>query len=390
VSRSDRDAPSTGHDWDRIDELFERAQQRTGAARARYLNEACDDPSIRAEVESLLEHVSPAEDLFEQLSESIASSQLRSRVPPADEDPLVGGRVGPYLIEARVGRGAVAGVYRARDERDGRRVALKVLEDDIATDVASRDRFLVETRAAQAAAHPNICSIHESGEVDGWLFLAMEYYEGETLKERLVRGGLPVHEALECVRQVALGLAEAHRHGIVHRDVKPSNILLTSEGTPKILDFGVAKMAGAAVTRTGLTLGTLAYMAPEQIMEGRVSAASDVWSLAVVLCEALTGEHPFARSSQARTLRAIVLEDPLPLGPVGDRLLPKAARALDAALSKTPDERPSPSDLAQALALPGESTSPTTQGSDSGSRGVDRERERGWWTRLVRWGRNRP
>jgi Tol biopolymer transport system component len=191
-----------------------------------------------------------------------------------------------YRISSLVGSGGMGAVYRAEDSLLGRTVALKFLHPTLTPNPQARARFLAEARAASALDHPNLCTLYEVGETaEGQLFLAMAYYEGETLKERLARGPLPVAEALSIALQAARGLARAHRHGIVHRDVKPANLMLTADGLVKVLDFGIARLPDQ--TLSGPLLGTPGYMSPEQARFGAVDARSDVWSLGVVLREML-------------------------------------------------------------------------------------------------------
>ena len=211
-------------------------------------------------------------------------------------------------------------VYRAEDNLLGRMVALKFLHPTLTPNPRAKMRFLDEARAASALDHPNICTIHEVGETaESQLYLTMAFYEGETLKQRLERGPLPVAEALQIALQVARGLAKAHRHGIVHRDIKPANLMLTSDGIVKILDFGIARLPDQ--TLTGPLLGTPGYMSPEQARVGTVDARSDVWSLGVVLQEMLTGRRP-GHGGNPEVLPGEAPVTPLPESSPGiDRLL---------------------------------------------------------------------
>src|SRR3954452_7687963 len=206
-----------------------------------------------------------------------------------------------YRISGLIGTGGMGVVYRAQDTLLGRPVALKFLHPMLTPNPQAKARFLAEARAVSALDHPNICTLYEVGETaEGQLFLAMAYYEGETLKQRLERGPLPPAEALDVALQAARGLAKAHHHGIVHRDIKPANLMLTADGIVKILDFGIARLAGAAaVTRTRLPLGTPAYMSPEQMRGQEVDARTDLWSLGVVLSEMLAGRRPFPGDHEA-------------------------------------------------------------------------------------------
>ena len=177
-----------------------------------------------------------------------------------------GTRLGPYEIVSQLGQGGMGVVYQAHDPRLDRHVAIKLLPPDLTRDEIAKQRFLQEAKAASALDHPNICTIFEINETDdGQLYLVMAHYEGETLKERIGRGPLELNDAIDIATQVGEGLAEAHQAGIVHRDIKPANLLVTRIGVVKILDFGLAKLAGSeGMTQTGTALGTVSYMSPEQ------------------------------------------------------------------------------------------------------------------------------
>jgi serine/threonine-protein kinase len=206
-------------------------------------------------------------------------------------------------------------VYLAEDIGLGRRAALKFLPADTSRDDQATQRFIQEARTASALDHPNVCTIYETGESqDGRLFIAMAYYEGETLEQRLKRGRLSAAEAVDVALQVARGLRKAHEAGIVHRDIKPANLFVTRDGIVKILDFGIAKLGGLkALTRTGTTIGTSAYMSPEQIHGSEIDARTDLWSLGVVLYEMLAGTRPFRGEQEIATIYAVVNEPPPPL-----------------------------------------------------------------------------
>src|SRR4029453_10262958 len=193
---------------------------------------------------------------------------------------MQGRTVSHYRILAELGRGGMGVVYRAEDTKRHRTVALKFLSPELVRDEDAKQRFVQEAQAASALDHPNICTVHEIDEAsDGQLFLAMARYEGETLKQRIARGRLSVPDALDIAQQVAQGLRKAHETGIVHRDIKPANLFVTTDGIVKILDFGLAKLAGlTGLTRTGSTLGTLGYMAPEQVQGAETDQHTDLWA----------------------------------------------------------------------------------------------------------------
>ena len=208
---------------------------------------------------------------------------------------VAGSQLGPYRVTAELGHGGMGVVYTAHDPRLDRQVAIKVLPPNLTRDDTAKQRFLQEAKAASALDHPNICNIHEINETDdGQLYLVMAYYEGETLKQRIERGSLPVDDAIDIATQVGQGLAEAHGAGIVHCDIKPANVLIAKSGVVKILDFGLAKLVGVeGVTQTATAVGTVAYMSPEQARGEGVDHRTDIWSLGVVLYEMLSGQPPF-------------------------------------------------------------------------------------------------
>jgi len=243
-------------------------------------------------------------------------------------------------------------VWRAEDTRLGRKVALKLLAAELARSPQSNSRFLQEARAASSLDHPNICSIYEVGETtDHQLYLVMPCYKGEPLQERIARGPLPVAEALDIAEQTARGLGEAHRNGIVHRDIKPANLMVTEDGTLKILDFGIAKLAGQdGFTRAGMVVGTLAYMSPEQLRGEPADERSDLWSLGVVLYEMLAGRHPFPGEPAVVVRESILHAEPEPLTRVRPGVCAELAGLIRSLLSKDPSARiPSADSVAAVL-----------------------------------------
>ncbi|MFP5286154.1 MAG: serine/threonine-protein kinase, partial [Thermoanaerobaculia bacterium] len=254
---------------------------------------------------------------------------------------MIGNTVSHYEILERLGGGGMGVVYKARDVRLDRLVALKFLALDHDASEAERKRFLREARAASALDHPAICTLYEIGETpEGRLFLAMVYCEGETLTRRIGRGPLPFAEALDLALQIAGGLAEAHAKGIVHRDVKPGNVIVTPGGKVKIVDFGIARLAGQSrLTRAGTALGTVVYMSPEQLRGEVVDARADVWSLGVVVYEMLTGRVPFGGATEHDAAREILTRTPEPPSALRPGIPPALDRIVARTLVKRPEDR---------------------------------------------------
>ncbi|HQO27273.1 MAG TPA: serine/threonine-protein kinase, partial [Acidobacteriota bacterium] len=265
---------------------------------------------------------------------------------------MIGQTVSHYRIIEKLGEGGMGVVYKAEDTTLQRTVALKFLPPELTRDAEAKQRFLHEARAAARLDHPNICTVYEVGESDGQLFLAMACYEGMTLREKLKAGPLPWAEAAALAMQAAAGLSEAHLHGIVHRDIKPANLFLTSKGQLKLLDFGLAKLTGASVlTKSGSTMGTAAYMSPEQVAGRAAEAQSDLWSLGVVLYEMVSGRTPFAGDYAQAVMYGILNEAPVPLEKLGIAAPAALQEILTKCLTKRPEERyASAEELGRALA----------------------------------------
>jgi Tol biopolymer transport system component len=289
-----------------------------------------------------------AEEMRQDLR-TLATGSLRTAASSPSSTPATGlavtsvqaRTVGPYRILERLGGGGMGIVYRAEDTRLGRLVALKFLPPELTRDPVAKARFQQEARAASALDHTNICTIYEVGETaDEQLYLAMPCYDGETLRRRMERGPLPIEEAADIACQVARGLAKAHRQGIVHRDIKPANLILTTDGVVKILDFGIAKLAGeVGLTRTGSVVGTPAYMSPEQMRGEEVDARTDLWSLGVVLYEMLAGRRPFPGEHESVVRQAILGQQPEPISRVRPEVPAELARLVDGLLAKQPAAR---------------------------------------------------
>jgi TolB-like protein/Flp pilus assembly protein TadD len=254
---------------------------------------------------------------------------------------MIGTTVSHYRILSQLGEGGMGVVYRAEDTKLKRTVALKFLPPELTRDPEAKGRFIQEAQAASALDHPNICTIHEIDEThDGRLFICMTCYAGETLKVKTERGPLPVADAVGIASQIAEGLAKAHAKGIVHRDIKPANVFVTEDGHVKILDFGIAKLAGQVrLTRAGTTLGTVAYMSPEQTVGGDVDHRADIWALGVVLYEMLTGKLPFTGEHEQAVIYSIVNKDHEPLKEARPDVPMELEAIVNRCLQKKPEDR---------------------------------------------------
>jgi len=265
-----------------------------------------------------------------------------------------GSRLGPYEIVAPIGAGGMGEVYRARDTRLDRTVAIKVLPAELSEDAHRRVRFEREARAISALSHPHICTLHDVGRENGVDYLVMEYLEGETLAERLRKGPLPLAQVLRFGIQMADALEKAHRNGIIHRDLKPSNIMVTKSGV-KLLDFGLAKStagqsiwdvakssvsqqptAQRPITAEGALVGTLEYMAPEQLQGGEPDARTDIFALGNVLYRMATGRKPFEGTSDASLIAAILEREPPPISSYQPLTPPSLDRVVKSCLAKSP------------------------------------------------------
>ena len=260
-------------------------------------------------------------------------------------------QVGKYQILEQLGAGGMGTVYKALDPALGRTVALKLLSPGLQRDPAARERFLREARSAGGLQHPNIVVVHDLGEQAGELYIAMELLAGDTLTARLERRGpFPVPEALDVMTQIANALHYAHERGVIHRDVKPQNILVTNEGVAKLVDFGIARAGDQRLTRTGQVVGTVFYMSPEQINGKPLDGRSDQFSAAVVLYELLTGKVPFEGESTGATMMKIISEPMPPLGTSAPLAPPELETIIGTALAKDPAARfPTAAAFAKAL-----------------------------------------
>jgi hypothetical protein len=303
--------------WSATERIFHAALEQPPAARAAFLAEACgDDSALRRDVQSLLDEASST-GFLAQPALHVAAGLVTS----ASSAPLTGQHLGVYSITSLVGRGGMGEVYRARDTRLGRDVAIKVLPPALTTDPDRLARFEREARVLASLNHPHIGMLHGLEESGGHRALILELVEGETLAERLARGRVPLKIALGWARQIADALDAAHEKGIVHRDLKPANIKITPQDVVKVLDFGLARTSaeGAAAgegpsptitVETGLIIGTAAYMSPEQARGQPVDRRSDMWAFGCVLYELLTGKVAFEGATVPDILSAVLHQEP--------------------------------------------------------------------------------
>jgi len=254
---------------------------------------------------------------------------------------MIGKTISHYRIIEKLGEGGMGVVYKAEDTRLKRTVALKFLPRELTADRGAKERFAREARAASALDHPNICTIHDVDETeDGQMFMSLACYQGETVQEKIDRGPLSLDEALDVAIQVAEGLSEAHSRGVVHRDIKPANIIVTPEGRVKIMDFGLAKLAGQPkLTRVGSTVGTVAYMSPEQARGQDMDHRTDIWSLGAVLYEMLTGRLPFGGGHEQSVIHSILNDEPEPVLSLRPEVPAKLVTVVETALAALPGSR---------------------------------------------------
>ncbi len=384
--------PLTPDRWQQIARIYEMAVDRDPATLDSFLTEICaGDTTLRREVESLLQQ-EHAQVILDRPVWATAGSLFDTH-----SDLCPGTMLGPYRIEGPLGAGGMGEVFSGIDTRLGRRVAIKVLHSAGALDQQMRARFAREARAVAALTHPNICTLYDVGRHDQVDFLVMEYLEGETLASRLADGQLGLDEALTRAIEIASALDHAHRQGIVHRDLKPGNIMITASGA-KLLDFGLAKLRATGhpeadhssvetvahpgaresterddvpMTRGGTVLGTLRYMAPEQIEGREVDARSDVFSFGALLHEMLTGKRAFEGDNAERVRAAIVGHEPPRVSSLQPPALPGLDDLVRRCLAKNPEERcPTAADVLRELRRISELTAPSRAGQWSAWRWV--------------------
>ena len=340
--------------WQKVQDLFHAASEREPARRDSFLLEACgDDRELRREVESMLASSERVGSFLESPALAAVGAGFRATEVEPIERLTRGQRLGQYEIVSWLGAGGMGEVYRARDARLGREVALKVLPSDLAEEPDRLRRFEEEARAASALNHPSIVTIYDIGSSDSVPFIAMELVEGKTLRDVLRGGPVPLKRLLSLSAQIADGLARAHAAGIVHRDLKPENLMVTKDGFVKILDFGLAKLASVgfeasdpsrpkAMTRAtapGTVLGTVGYMSPEQASGLPADFRSDQFSLGTILYEMIAGKRAFDRPTAVQTLSAVIQDEAVPLSVAASKTPANLVWIVERCLAQDPEDR---------------------------------------------------
>jgi len=334
--------------WEQIREVLEKALELAPGERSAFLEQACtSNPSLRREVETLLTS-----------SDDVRSSFLEST--PLRVTLAAGTMLGEYEVKSLLGSGGMGEVYRARDSRLGRDVAIKILPSIVSSDRNRLRRFEQEARAAAALNHPNILAVYQLGTYEGAPYLVSELLEGETLREQIKRGRIALRKVIDHGIQIAHGLAAAHEKGIVHRDLKPENLFVTKDGRLKILDFGLAKLTQpqpdsghglpAEGTEPGVIMGTVGYMSPEQVRGQTTDHRTDIFAFGAILYELLAGKRAFQKPTSPETMTAILNEDPPEISQVATGIPQALQRLVHRCLEKSPEQRfQSASDLGFAL-----------------------------------------
>jgi Tol biopolymer transport system component/predicted Ser/Thr protein kinase len=335
--------------WQKVREVFDSALRLKPDERQRFVHEACgEDKTLFAEVESLLSSLGSAESFME----TPAVAKVAAVIEAETKHLKIGQNFGHYKIIEQIGEGGMGKVYLAEDTHLERKIALKILPETVAQDEERMRRFVREAKSASALNHPNIITIYEIGETDNTHFIATEYIEGETLREQLKGSPINLKPALEIASQVAGALDAAHRAGIVHRDVKPENVMVRPDGLVKLLDFGIAKLtekqidtdpeaatAIKAQTSPGMIIGTAAYMSPEQARGTQVDTRTDIFSFGVMLYEMLAGRPPFGGENAIETIGSILNKEPVPLSRQVPDVPHEIERIINKALRKDREER---------------------------------------------------
>src|SRR5437773_2119167 len=328
--------------WEQIKSLLQSSLEAEPAKRPAFLMEACgDDQSLYAEVQSLIRSHERAGTFIENPAFAVMAASLIDQASVSN----IGKTLGHYKILQRLSAGGMGEVYLAEDTRLRRKVALKILPAIFTREVERVHRFQQEAQAVSALNHPNIVTIYDIGQIASHHFIATEFIDGETLRQRMSRGRVTNGEAINIACQVASALAAAHHAGIVHRDIKPENIMVRSDGLIKVLDFGLAKLIerGDTVslvnTNQGIVMGTAHYMSPEQARALVVDERTDLWSLGVVLYEMVAGQSPFAGETSTDVMVSILEHEPKPLSEIADRVPAALQSVVAKALRKDRERR---------------------------------------------------
>src|SRR5215471_11033227 len=334
----------TPEHWKQIKDVFQSLADCVPDERIARLDQICaGDAELRRELELLLESDDQARSFLEVPPVKIPQTNLEGRT------------IGPYRVVSLLGRGGMGEVYKARDSRVDRTVALKILPAEVAGDEDRMKRFVLEAKAASALSHPGVATIYDSGEKDGVTFIAMEYVDGQTLEQTMNGRPMSAIEIRTIALQVAEALEAAHSKGITHRDIKPANLMINARGDVKVLDFGLAKVSPQSMsentpiglrTVTGTLMGTVEYMSPEQALGHEVDCRTDIFSLGVVLYQMATGQSPFAAISLGATIDRILHSEPEPISKLNPRIPPELERVIQKCLEKKREQRyPSARDL---------------------------------------------
>src|SRR5215475_11384621 len=373
--------------WRQVETVYHAALEREPGARDAFLAQACmGDEELRREVEELLRYDGAAESFIKCNALAFEARRLEpEELSQTGPQLLPGQHIGTYKILSLLGRGGMGVVYRARDERLRRDVAIKVLPASLSHDADQVRRFEQEAHATSALNHPNILTVFDIGAQDGAPFIVAELLDGAELRSQLEQGALSARKALEYAQQITAGLAAAHEKGIVHRDLKPENLFVTKDGRVKILDFGLAKLkppqVGAVdtdaptqkkITDPGTVLGTVGYMSPEQVRGQEADHRSDIFSFGMILYEMLSGKRAFNGDSVADVKSAILKEEPPELGETNAKISPALDKIVRRCLEKKPEQRfHSAHDLGFAL-----DTLSTSSGARLENVGATSERKR--------------
>ena len=344
--------------WAKVEKIYHAALEQEPAERAAFVSNECKgDRELESEVGSLLKFDRQSEAFMQTSALNVAAKTLAASQESSEDEQKIE-EIGPYHLLKLIGEGGTGNVYLAVDTRLDRKVAIKILTVDFAEDVDRISRFKQEARATSSLNHPNIVTIFEVGEVEGRNYIVTEFVEGVILRARLTEvlpGGLDTTETISIITQVLQALDAAHRAGIIHRDIKPENIIIRADGLVKVLDFGIAKLDASQsasvdhlTTRTGVVIGTAAYMSPEQARGQKVDHRTDIFSVGIVLYEMLCGRKPFEGETWSDVMAAVLVKDPPPIDPA---VAPSALKQIvERCLDKNPDKRfQSASDLMFAL-----------------------------------------